>query len=144
MPAKAKRDARPGLRFGRLDRWLFLLGSVAGLGALALGGCETSDGMSRAEAAKLYGRVPSEKFPISAVDVAKIDPKYYRRTVRYDTKEAPGTIIIDPGHYYVYRIEGDGNATRYGPMSAAPGSCGAVKLMSGARPNGPSGRRPRK
>ena len=49
-----------------------------------------------------------------AVDVSKIDPKYYRRTVRYDTREAPGTIIIDPANYYVYRVEGDGNATRYG------------------------------
>ena len=34
--------------------------------------------------------------------------------VRYDTKEAPGTIIVDPGNHYVYRIEGEGNATRYG------------------------------
>ncbi len=34
--------------------------------------------------------------------------------MRYDTKEAPGTIIIDPRNYFVYRIEGDGNATRYG------------------------------
>ena len=32
----------------------------------------------------------------------------------YDNNEAPGTIIVDPGKYYVYRVEGDGNATRYG------------------------------
>ena len=70
--------------------------------------------MSRAEAEKLYGLAPDEKFPIPAVDVSKIDPKYYRRTVRYDSNEAPGTIIVDPNNYYVYRIEGDGNATRYG------------------------------
>ena len=70
--------------------------------------------MSLAEAAKVYGPVPDEKFPIPAVDVSKVDPKYYRRTVRYDTKEAPGTIIVDPGNYYVYRVEDDGYATRYG------------------------------
>jgi len=58
--------------------------------------------------------VPNERFPIPAVDVSKVDPKYYRRIVRYDTREAPGTIIVDPGNHYVYRIEGDGNATRYG------------------------------
>jgi len=103
-----------GLRSGRLNRRSFLFGSAVGLGALGLAGCVTSDGMSRTEAAKLYGRVPDEKFPIPPVDVSKIDPKYYRQTVRYDTKEAPGTIIVDPGNYYVYRIEGDGNATRYG------------------------------
>jgi lipoprotein-anchoring transpeptidase ErfK/SrfK len=103
-----------GFRSGRLDRRSFLFGSAVGLGALGLAGCATSDSMIRAEAAKWYGPAPNEKFQIPAVDVSKIDPKYFRQTVRYDTKEAPGTIIIDPGNYYVYRIEGDGKATRYG------------------------------
>jgi len=103
-----------GTRSGQLNRRSFLFGSAVGLGALSLAGCATSGGMSRAEAAKLYGPIPDEKFPIPAVDVSKIDPKYYRRTVRYASKEAPGTVIIDPGKHYVYRIEGDGNATRYG------------------------------
>jgi lipoprotein-anchoring transpeptidase ErfK/SrfK len=106
--------ARPGLQSGLLNRRSFLLGSAVGLGALGLSGCVTSDGMSRAEAEKVYGPLPDEKFPIPAVDVSKIDRKYYRRTVRYDTDEAEGTIIVDPGNYYAYRIEGDGNATRYG------------------------------
>jgi lipoprotein-anchoring transpeptidase ErfK/SrfK len=105
--------ARVGLRSGLLNRRSFLFGSAVGLGALGLAGC-ASDSMSLAEAEKLYGLVPDEKFPIPAVDVSKIDPKYYRRTVRYETDEAPGTIIVDPKNYYVYRIEGDGNATRYG------------------------------
>jgi len=105
---------RPGLRSGRFDRRTFLFGSAASLGALALNGCAVSDGMSLAEAGKLYGPEPDEKFPIPAVDVSKIDPKYFRRTVPYDSSEAVGTIIVDPGKYYVYRIEGDGNATRYG------------------------------
>ena len=103
-----------GLRSGLLNRRSFLLGSAAGLGALGLAGCATTDGMSRAEAEKVYGPVPDEKFPIPAVDVTKIDPKYYRKSVRYASDEAPGTIIVDPGKYYVYRIEGAGNATRYG------------------------------
>jgi lipoprotein-anchoring transpeptidase ErfK/SrfK len=103
-----------GLRSGLLNRRSFLFGSAVSLGALGLAGCATSDGMSRAEAAMLYGPLPDEKFPIPAVDVNKVDPKYYRRVVRYDSREAPGTIIVDPGNYYVYRIEGDGNATRYG------------------------------
>jgi lipoprotein-anchoring transpeptidase ErfK/SrfK len=103
-----------GPRSGHLNRRSFLFGSAVGLGALGLAGCATSDDMILAEAAKIYGPVPDEKFPIPAADVSKIDPKYYRRTVRYETKEAPGTIIVDPGKYYVYRIEDDGNATRYG------------------------------
>jgi lipoprotein-anchoring transpeptidase ErfK/SrfK len=103
-----------GLGTGRLDRRSFLFGSAAGLGALGLAGCATSDRVIPAEVAKLYGPLPHEKFPIPAVDLRKVDPKFYRQTVRYDTKEAPGTIIVDPGNYFVYRIEGDGNATRYG------------------------------
>jgi lipoprotein-anchoring transpeptidase ErfK/SrfK len=103
-----------GFRTGPLNRRSFLFGSAVIFGALGLAGCATSDGMSLTEAAMLYGPVPDKKFPIPAVDVSKIDPKYYRRTVRYDTREVPGTIIVDPGNYYVYRIEGDGNATRYG------------------------------
>jgi lipoprotein-anchoring transpeptidase ErfK/SrfK len=106
--------ARNGLRSGRLDRRSFLLGSAASIGALGLAGCVTSDGMSRSEAALMYGPVPEEKFPIPAVDVNKLDPKYFRRTVRYDSDEAAGTIIVDPSNYYVYRLEGGGNATRYG------------------------------
>lgn len=102
--------ALPALGSGLLNRRFFTLG----FSALALGGCATSDGMSSLEVAKLYGPVPDKKFPIPAADVSKVDPKYYRRTVRYDTQEAPGTIIVDPAHYYVYRVEGGGNATRYG------------------------------
>src|SRR4029078_2912394 len=74
--------------------------------------CATSEGYT--EAAKLYGPVPDEPFPIPAVDVSKINPKYYRRTVQYETKKSPGTVIVDPRNYYVYRVEGDGTATRYG------------------------------
>ena len=113
--AAAGEMASPGRQPGLVNRRSFLFGSAVSVGALGLAGCATSDGlMSLAEAEKIYGPLPNEKFPIPAADVSKIDPKYYRRTVRYDTKEAPGTIIVDPGNYYVYRIEGEGNATRYG------------------------------
>jgi lipoprotein-anchoring transpeptidase ErfK/SrfK len=105
---------RDGPGPGLLGRRAFLLGATAGLGALGLAGCGTSDSLMLAEAAKNYGPMPNEKFPIPAVDVSKIDPKYYRRTVSYASKEAPGTIIVDPGKFYVYRVEGDGTATRYG------------------------------
>jgi lipoprotein-anchoring transpeptidase ErfK/SrfK len=99
---------------GRLSRRAFLVGSAASVGAFGLAGCVASGGMSRTEAMALYGPVPDKRFPIPAVDISKVDPKYYRRTVRYDTSEAPGTIIVDPANYYVYRVEGGGSATRYG------------------------------
>ncbi len=101
-------------RTRRFDRRSLLLGAAAGFGAASLGGCMATDGMSRAEAEKWYGAVDDKKFQIPAVDIGKIDPKYYRRKIAFDSKEAPGTIIVDPSKYYVYRIEGDGMATRYG------------------------------
>lgn len=97
----------------RFDRRAFLLGATASLGALGLGGCAT-DGMTITEARAVYGPLPTEKFPVPAVDVEKLDPKWFRRVVDYDSKEEPGTIIIDPKNFYVYRIEGGGKATRYG------------------------------
>jgi len=120
----------------RLNRRSFLAGSAAGLGALGLAGC-VSDDMSRLEAAKLYGPVPNEKFPIPAVDVSKVDPKYFRQTVRYDTKEAPGTIIIDPGKYHLYRIEGDGMATRYGANVSRPGFLWSGEVYVGRKAEWP-------
>jgi lipoprotein-anchoring transpeptidase ErfK/SrfK len=109
-----KETARPRRQAGLLSRRSFLVGSATGLGALGLAGCGTSDSLILAEATKVYGPMPNEKFPIPAVDVSKVDPKYYRRTVSYETKEAAGTIIVDPRNFYVYRVEGDGSATRYG------------------------------
>lgn len=111
---KSRDAGRLGHEAGRLNRRSFLAGSAVTLGALGLAGCAGTDGMSLAEAEKLYGPLPNEKFPIPATDVSKVDPKYFRRTVRYETREAPGTIIVDPSNYYVYRIEEEGMATRYG------------------------------
>jgi lipoprotein-anchoring transpeptidase ErfK/SrfK len=109
-------DAAPagGRRCPQVDRRWFLGHGAAGAGLLALGGCSTTDGLSLAEVQAMYGPVPNEKFPIPAVDVSRVDPKYLRRTVSYDSGEAAGTIIVDPKNYYVYRMEGEGSATRYG------------------------------
>lgn len=96
-----------------MNRRSFLAASAATLGALALAGCATG-GMSPEEAKRVYGPLPNERFPIPAVNLNKVDPKYLRQKVRYASNEAEGTIIIDPRHYYVYRIEKDGYATRYG------------------------------
>ncbi|WP_274630339.1 L,D-transpeptidase [Arvimicrobium flavum] len=45
---------------------------------------------------------------------ASVDPRYRRRRVRYDGGDAPGTIVVDTNERYLYYVEGDGWATRYG------------------------------
>ena len=64
-------------RMGRLSRRSFLVGTGTGLGALGLAGCVSSDGVLRAEAAKIYGPMPEERFPIPATDISRVDPKYF-------------------------------------------------------------------
>ena len=50
----------------------------------------------------------------STVPEQYANPAYVRTTVRYDTRETPGTIIVDPSDYYLYSVEKDGQALRYG------------------------------
>lgn len=132
-----------GLASGRLNRRSFLVGSAVGLGAAGLAGCVSSDDMMRAEAAKLYGPVPNDKFAIPAVDISKVDPKYFRQKVRYASKEAPGTIIIDPGKFHLYRIEGDGMATRYGANVSRPGFLWSGEVYVGRKAEWPTWTPPR-
>ncbi len=40
--------------------------------------------------------------------------KFHRQEVSYQTNEKPGTIIIDPDQHFLYFIEGNGAAIRYG------------------------------
>ena len=40
--------------------------------------------------------------------------KYHRQTVDYPTREAPGTLVIDPDQHFLYFVLGDGQAIRYG------------------------------
>ena len=114
MQDAAIENHRADNRTALMGRRAFMLGSAAGLGALALSGCTTIKALTMAEAEQVYGPLPDERFPIEAVNLNKVDPKYWRRIVRYDSAEAPGTIIVDPRNHYVYRIEGDNVATRYG------------------------------
>ena len=37
-----------------------------------------------------------------------------RQVVRYATTEAPGSVVIDPAHTYLYFVSGGGSAIRYG------------------------------
>ncbi len=50
-----------------------------------------------------------------------MNPAFLPRTVRYDTDETEGTIIIDTEARYLYLILGDGSAKRYGVGVGRPG-----------------------
>ncbi len=53
------------------------------------------------------GYIPSEA-------EEQLPPEYQRTAVFYRTSEAPGTIIISTSERYLYVVQGDGRALRYG------------------------------
>jgi len=63
---------------------------------------------------EVYGEVKGEPYQVPAIKLAQIDSAFLRKNVSYDTAEAPGTIIVDPGNHYLYHVEEGGRATRYG------------------------------
>jgi lipoprotein-anchoring transpeptidase ErfK/SrfK len=52
--------------------------------------------------------------PADESDDARLDPRLRRQVVSYSGREAPGTVIIDTPHTYLYYVLGGGKAIRYG------------------------------
>ncbi len=53
-------------------------------------------------------------YRIPAIPMSKVPSKFHRQIVRYDTKEKPGTIIVDTGAKFLYYVMDNGKAVRYG------------------------------
>jgi len=91
-----------------INRRAVLAGACA---SLAGAGLPTEAGAALAD---LYGPVRGEPFPIPAAPLSRINPAFLRARVAVRTREAPGTVIIDPRSRYLYLVLGDGTALRYG------------------------------
>jgi len=92
MTFRAKKDSDSSIL---LSRRTFVVGGLS----VALAGCT-------AETANNWTAY-------SAVE-GTVAPQYRRRRVRYASKEKPGTIIVDTSDRYLYVVEDNGMATRYG------------------------------
>ena len=64
--------------------------------------------------AALYQPIGTDKFPVPGVPKALVRQGFERSEVAYASKETPGTIVIDPYAHYLYFVEPDGKAMRYG------------------------------
>ncbi|WP_412051598.1 L,D-transpeptidase [Hoeflea sp. Naph1] len=104
-----------------ITRRLFL--GAASLAALS--GCTTisSRETSNAEPIKprarvmpaAYGPVLDEPFPIEAVPAGVVPERFWRQRVDNPFRnEKPGTLIVDPGTFYLHLVEEGGTAMRYG------------------------------
>ncbi|RZN25905.1 L,D-transpeptidase [Bradyrhizobium sp. Leo121] len=62
------------------------------------------------------------------------DPRYEKQLVDYDGKEAPGTIVVDTPNKFLYLVQADGKALRYGIGVGRPGfTWSGVKTISAKR-----------
>ena len=78
----------------------------------ALAGCST-DGASRMFSNDYGGRVDAG-YQIPTIPISKVPRKYHRQLVTYETGEKPGTIIVDTSEKFLYLVEPNGKAMRYG------------------------------
>jgi len=62
----------------------------------------------------MYGAHPDERFPLPATDISRVDPRYLRQQVAYQTSEPPGTVVIDTQNRFLYLVQEGGMAMRYG------------------------------
>src|SRR5665213_3214596 len=89
----------------------FTTGSLTALIAAAALSC----GAAQAQQRLAYGQqqyAPTEQN--DQAEDAQLDPRLQRQTVNYASNEAPGTVIIDTPHTYLYYVLGNGQALRYG------------------------------
>jgi lipoprotein-anchoring transpeptidase ErfK/SrfK len=99
-----------------INRRLFMLGLP-----LALAACSSS---ARGPVVRpftidprylaMYGAMPNEPFPVPAVDLTRVDPRYWRQEVAYTTSEPVGTIVVDTPQRFLYLVQPGGTAMRYG------------------------------
>ncbi|TDI58624.1 MAG: L,D-transpeptidase [Alphaproteobacteria bacterium] len=89
---------------------------AGGISALALSACTTtSTGTTTSAYRTAFLRVPKgEEFPVAPVAVNRIPKQYHRQIVRDPTGEKPGTIVVDPSAKYLYLVQDNGKALRYG------------------------------
>ncbi len=98
------------------------INSSLGIAGLLLSGCSISRRLPeeagaipfRRKTASNYAALPNERFPIPAADLSKIPSKFYRTRIKYVTQEKPGTVIVDTRKFYLYLVENNNRAMRYG------------------------------
>ena len=98
-----------------ISRRSLLLGGLC----LPLAACADDDELSldtvvSPASSRIYGPIADEPYPIPAVKSRQLRAKYRRQIVAYRGSERPGTIIVDTPARYLYLVQEDAQAIRYG------------------------------
>jgi lipoprotein-anchoring transpeptidase ErfK/SrfK len=63
---------------------------------------------------EMYAAREDEGFLVPEVDLTKVPREYLRQVVPYPTSERVGTVVVDTANRYLYLVQEDGMALRYG------------------------------
>ncbi|UYQ73982.1 L,D-transpeptidase [Pelagibacterium flavum] len=88
-------------------------GFLVGL-PLFLAACSTRTTSSSISMVSAYGPVADEPFPLAALNARLIKPELRRQVVDYETNYSKGTIVVDTPNRFLYLVQEDGKAMRYG------------------------------
>ncbi|HCO53808.1 L,D-transpeptidase [Pelagibacterium nitratireducens] len=94
-----------------LTRRGFLVGLPLFLAACST---RTSSSVSSMSMVNAYGPVTDEPFPLAALNARLIKPELRRQRVDYETNHPKGTIVVDTPARFLYLVEDEGKAMRYG------------------------------
>jgi lipoprotein-anchoring transpeptidase ErfK/SrfK len=62
----------------------------------------------------MYGVVNDDGHTLPAIPYSRIDQRFLRQEVSYQTNEPPGTIVVDTNQHFLYLVQDGGKAVRYG------------------------------
>jgi lipoprotein-anchoring transpeptidase ErfK/SrfK len=84
---------------------------------------QPDDQAQQAALTQLSSNDPATFVPSSQGDMTHppVDPKYDRQLVDYRSEEKPGTIVIDTPHHFLFLVQDNGKAMRYGIGVGRPG-----------------------
>jgi lipoprotein-anchoring transpeptidase ErfK/SrfK len=85
-----------------------------------------------APSGRVYAARPAD--PVADMPRAGLEPQFRKQEVAYDGREAPGTIVVDTPSKFLYLVQGNGRALRYGIGVGRPGfSWAGMKTVSAKR-----------
>lgn len=61
-----------------------------------------------------YGKVTDSGYALPAIPIKRLDTKFHRQIISYQTSEKRGTVIVDTKNRFLYYVLGGGKAVRYG------------------------------
>lgn len=86
--------------------------------ALAISGFASASIAAPTEAGspvpEAYGKIIDNGFQLPAIPIQKLDKKFHRQIVDFQTKESAGTVIVNTRERFLYYVLSGGKAVRYG------------------------------